>query len=217
MTHIEELLALEPVAMRGRFLDIGAGRGEVLIDALARNINAWGIEINPKKIARIKEQVPHERIEEGSAEDLPYPDASYTFVNMCELIEHVANPEKVLHEANRVLVSGGKGYLSFPNRFAFYDTHYHIRFVNWLPRAWADGYIYLRGKAKVTNGIDLQRLSDMHYYTFSQLRRLAKRCGFSIEDARFRKLANRPMLRALYVLLRPWYFRSTHVIVTKTA
>lgn len=215
MSHIQNLIALEPGLLRGRLLDIGAGRGEVLSEAIDLGIDARGIELNPTKVGWIREKVSSERITEGNAETLPYADASFEFLNMCELIEHVVDPRRVLTEAHRVLVLGGKAYISFPNRFSIYDTHYHVWFVNWLPRSMADWYIHFFGKQKTKGGIDLQQLSEMHYYTFKQFEKLVRSCGFVMEDVRVRRLKGRPIARALYFLVRPWFFRSSHVLLSK--
>lgn len=215
MSHIQNLILLEPNLMSGRFLDVGAGRGEVLIEACKRGINAQGIELNSTKVGWIRERIPTDCIVEGSAEQMPYPDMSFDFLNMCELIEHVVNPKKVLCEAHRVLNEKGKAYLSFPNRFSICDTHFHIWFVNWFPRFMADGWVRFLKKSKVKGGVDLQQLSEMHYYTFSQFKLLAESCGFEVEDTRLRRLQKRPLKMMLYFCMRPWYFRSSHVLLKK--
>lgn len=63
---------------------------------------------------------------------LPYPDESFGLVTAFEVIEHVADGERLLSEANRVLKKGGTLVLSTPNRHAgplffrtSWDNHVH--------------------------------------------------------------------------------------------
>lgn len=51
-------------------------------------------------------------IVQGNAENLPFPEKSYDFVLLLEIIEHVSNPFKVIEEAKRV--SNNKIICTFP-------------------------------------------------------------------------------------------------------
>jgi ubiquinone/menaquinone biosynthesis C-methylase UbiE len=216
MTHLDRLLVRYPEIKDGRILDIGTGDGEFVLDCYRRKLHVDGIEVNAERVARIKKEAPDIRVVVGIAEKLPYHDASFDFINMCELIEHVEDPKKVLTEATRVLAPSGRIYLSFPNRFSIYDTHYHLWFVNWLPRVWADGVIRLLGKEKSVEGKGRQALSEMHYYTWGSFRHLAAQTGLRAEDSRLSRFQSSPYLIPLYLFLRPWYFRASHVILSKS-
>jgi SAM-dependent methyltransferase len=48
----------------------------------------------------------------GQAEHLDFPDASFTFVAMENMLDHVQDPGAVLAEARRVLVPGGQLYVA---------------------------------------------------------------------------------------------------------
>lgn len=226
-SHLGHLKTSVPDIASRRVLDIGAGRGEFLIDCAKQGIRAQGVEFNPKKVVIAREKAHAAGvsidIEEGDAEALRFPDASFDFLNMCELIEHVQHPDAALREAARVLAPGGVGYVSVPSRFSWYDTHFHVPFVNWLPRSLSEPYLKLWGKGKQYDGaVDLQRLSEMHYYTFGAFVRAVRAAGFSAEDLRERKIRARmrnPLVRSLaifaYRLARPWYFRAFHVLIRK--
>ena len=49
-----------------------------------------------------------------NAEDIPVSDSTYDFVLLCEILEHLENPEKVLREAYRILNARGVFVLSVP-------------------------------------------------------------------------------------------------------
>lgn len=225
-THLEHLIEIVPDMEGRQVLDVGAGRGAFLIDCAKRGVRAKGIEYNPTNISIAESRASDAGvsivIQQGRAEKLPYADGSFEFVNLCEVIEHVENPRKVLSELARVLAPEGKGYISVPNRFGWYDPHFHLPFVNWLPRRFADTYIALRGRHKEYQGESgEQRLSQMHYYTFGAFVREVQRAGLTLEDARVCKLRLRfhglllRLLLCVYYLARSWYFRTFHVLVTK--
>ena len=53
-------------------------------------------------------------------------------------------PVRACEEIYRVLKPGGYGYISFHNRFGFYDYHYHLHFINWLPRSVANLFCFFK-------------------------------------------------------------------------
>lgn len=228
-THLSHLQEIVPDLKERRILDIGAGRGTFLIDAARRGIPASGIEYKRSNVvtahARAAEAGVVIDLAVGNAEHLPYESACFDFVNLSEVIEHVQDPEAVLAEIFRVLHVGGSAYVSVPSRYSWYDTHFHIPFVNWLPRAWSDSYIAVWKRHKdyqADPDADVQRLSEMHYYTYRGAERLVRAAGFSAEDLRLAKLKKRfqnPIVRsfvkAAYYLFRPWYFRAFHILIRK--
>jgi SAM-dependent methyltransferase len=227
MTHFDELLANLPDLKERRLLDVGAGRGKFTIDAASRGAKVVGLE----PYAKYREEILKNASERGLAvevvpgagEALPFPDGSFGFANVSEVIEHVEEPEKVARELFRVLASAGAAYVSVPNRFGFKDQHFHMYFVNWLPRAWADAYISLFGKHKdYQSAAGRQRLASMHYMTYGGAKRLFSRAGFRVEDLRERKLRRKfkafaPLFFLPYHILRAAYFDSFHLLLIKPA
>ena len=55
-----------------------------------------------------------------NAESVPVDGGTYDNVVMCELLEHVEYPEKVLKEAARLLKQGGKIIISIPFLFPYH-------------------------------------------------------------------------------------------------
>jgi len=195
MTHIDHLLLQVPDLKERKMLDLGAGRGDFLIDAVKRGFTAEGVEYNPAYVLIARERAQKDGVEinlqEGAGEVLPFPDNSFDFINAAEVLEHVQDPEKVISEMARVLKKNGMAYVSVPNRFGFFDPHFHLYFVNWLPRSWSDGFIHLFGKQKNYADTDAghQRLSEMHYMTRGDFEQLCRRYNFTFSDSRERKLA----------------------------
>ena len=116
----------------------------------------------------------------AAGEALPFPDEHFDVIMCMDVLEHVQDPEKLLAEISRCLKRGGLCQLTAINRFAFRDPHYHVRFVNWLPRRFADSYLRLVGRAKDNSRFaDRQTLREMHYYTYGGLARLLARHGLT--------------------------------------
>ena len=208
-------------------LDLGSGKGAFLLQAAERGATVTGLEISEKYIRMAKERLSsagyHVRIEHGAGEHLPFRDAEFGFINMCEVIEHVEDPDRLLSEAYRVLQSGGHAYLSVPNRFGFRDQHFHLYLVNWFPRALSDLFIIMFGKHKdyADTGIGRQSLTDMHYFTFGTIVQRAREVGFEVQDMRVTRITRelhgikRYLALMGYRILRAFYFDSFHLLLTK--
>ncbi len=227
-THLDNLVFYIPDLKKRRILDVGAGRGKFLIECAEHGFTAKGLEYNQDNIAIIKNIAGNKNlnidIERGIAENIPFPSDSFDFLNFSEVIEHVKLPATVLREAYRVLAPKGLAYMSVPNRFGWLDQHFHLAFVNWLPRPWADFFIYLFRKHKnYSGGSGLQKLQEMHYYTYNDFVREACQAGFLVHDMREIKIKSKFKSNKTlsffaiitYKLFRPWYFDSFHFKLIK--
>ena len=157
------------------------------------------------------------------AEKLPYETERFIFVNASEVTEHVNDPVKMCSEIYRVLKQEGKAYISFHNRFGFYDYHYHLYFINWLPRMWTEFVLKLLKKQKPDGEAGRQKLVTMHYYTYGQAKRLLEKIGFDVEDIRINKIKKMfPVLSGVVLsvyfgLFRLLYFNTFHILATKSS
>lgn len=75
----------------------------------------------------------------GDAERLPFPSDTFDGIICTEVLEHIFNKQKALHEIARVLKPGGEVFLTTPSRTAV--GLWHALF--WLPRRF---HRLLRGK-----------------------------------------------------------------------
>jgi ubiquinone/menaquinone biosynthesis C-methylase UbiE len=115
----------------------------------------------------------------GAGEALPFPNSHFDIIICLDVLEHVQNPEQLISEIGRCLQPGGLSFFTAINRFAFNDPHYHVRFVNWLPRRFSEPYLKLIGRNKDNSRFgDRQTLNEMHYYRYGQLPRIAERHSF---------------------------------------
>jgi ubiquinone/menaquinone biosynthesis C-methylase UbiE len=210
----------------GLVLDIGSGRGHFLCDMAKLGFQAHGVETNAEYI-RLANQLAEESgvkifIAQSRGEHLPYSDNYFDFVNCAEVTEHVDDPDKLCREIFRVLKPGGKGYVSFHNRWGVYDYHYHLPFINWLPRFWTEPVLKIINKQKADSpAIGKQKLVTMHYFTYRAVMKKLSNIGFAVEDIREKKIKSKffwptPLLSLYYFLLRPFYLNTFHILITKS-
>ena len=102
-----------------RVLDIGCagGYGSVAIVARAREPRVIvGVERDPELLARAQRHFPWLTMIDADGSELPLADSCTDAVLLLDVIEHDAEPERVLAEAHRVLRPGGTIIVSVPHR-----------------------------------------------------------------------------------------------------
>jgi SAM-dependent methyltransferase len=100
-------------------LDVGCafGYGSAAIVARGpRGRTIVGVERDPEHLKQARKSFPWIEIIDADAGELPVADDCADAVVMLDMIEHVADPERVLVEAHRVLRSGGVIVISVPHR-----------------------------------------------------------------------------------------------------
>jgi ubiquinone/menaquinone biosynthesis C-methylase UbiE len=224
--HLKNLIFLIPDLLQRNILDLGSGRGVFMLEVLRRGGKITGLEIYDKYIEETNRILQTENLKAdvlmGVAENMPFEDNKFGFININGVIEHVLDPKKMMLEVDRVLKTDGKVYMDVPNRFGMKDQHFHLYFVNWMPRKLSDLAVSFLGLDKdynINNG--LQRLSQMHYFTYGKITKFLKEHGFGVEDVREIKIKSKfkgvleILMMGIYKILRPWYFDSFHLILTK--
>ena len=103
----EALLDAAGVISDMRVLDIATGPGYVAGAAANRGADAVGIDFAPNMVAEARKLNPKAAFQEGDAEDLHFPDASFDAVVISFGMLHFSRPEAVLAEVLRVLQPGG--------------------------------------------------------------------------------------------------------------
>jgi SAM-dependent methyltransferase len=107
-----EFLARLEIAPGTRMLDAGCGAGQIAIPAAKAGARVTGIDIAANLIAQARQRAAAARVkvqfDEGDAEDLPYPDASFDLVVSLIGAMFAPRPELVAAELLRVCRSGGR-------------------------------------------------------------------------------------------------------------
>jgi ubiquinone/menaquinone biosynthesis C-methylase UbiE len=136
-TFVEHALRLLDRCKRGRALDIGTGPGQIVIK-LARRLTRWkfsGVDRSPNMIAQACANLDAAgpalagRVEFQIADGnkLPFPDAGFDFVMCNSVLHHLAEPEKLLAEMERLARPGGAILLRDLRRPGRFAHPFHIR------------------------------------------------------------------------------------------
>lgn len=168
-----------------KLLEIGSGYGLFLTLCLKNGIRAEGIEPanqdTYKSTLKISKEILKRSgfnpnvIKQVSAEDLPYRTNSFDLVVSSFTLEHVQNLGKVLKESVRVLKSGGYLYFTVPNYGSFWESHYGIIWIPYLPRFLAPIYVRFWGK-------NPKFLDELQFVNQLELERIVQKLPLSVLD-----------------------------------
>lgn len=96
------------VAAGHALLDVACGPGYLAAEAARRGAAVTGLDFSAAMVELARQRNPGLRFQEGDAQALPYPDASFDAVTMNFGLLHLDQPERALAEAARVLKPGGR-------------------------------------------------------------------------------------------------------------
>jgi len=145
-------------------LDIATGPGYVAAAATARGARVVGIDFSAPMVARARELNPAVEFQEGDAEELSFPDASFDAVVMSFGILHLARPERAVREAMRVLKPAG--------RFAF---------TAWAKPEEAVGFGMILKAVQAHGSLDVPLPEGPPFFRFSD----EAECGRILREAGF--------------------------------
>lgn len=124
-----------------RFLELGIGTGRIAIPLLARGANVTGVDISPRMVARLRENLaahqaelpgqPWGRLDVRSADmtALPFEAQTFDAVVVVHALHLVPEWKRALDEALRVLRPGGV--------FLLGQDHHPTRSAESVQRQWA--------------------------------------------------------------------------------
>ncbi len=108
---VEPFLARVPAG--GEALEVGCGGGQLAVDLATRrtDLRYVGLDLSHEQIGRARRRAaplsPRVTFIQGSALDLPFPDARFDVVISVASIKHWPDPARGLSECTRVLAPGG--------------------------------------------------------------------------------------------------------------
>jgi ubiquinone/menaquinone biosynthesis C-methylase UbiE len=95
-----------------RLLDVACGAGQLTIPAARKGIEVTGLDLAANLVQQARARAAEEdlkiQVDEGDAENLPYPDASFDVVMSLSGSMFAPRPELVASEMTRVSKQGGR-------------------------------------------------------------------------------------------------------------
>ena len=120
---------------KGRLLDIGVGRGQLVQAAHAAQWDVTGIEPS-SRFASYAEKLSGVSIRAEPLEGCGFPDNSFDCVVLSAVLEHLYNPDETVAEISRILRRGGVVYIDVPNEDGLYfkvgNLYHRLRGRDWV-------------------------------------------------------------------------------------
>ena len=129
--------AIERFGVRGRLLDVGAGKGEFVRVASAAGWNAEGIE--PSAALAHDARAHGANVRAGHLDPTAnLPTAAFDAVTMVHVLEHVDKPVDMLRSLKPYLTPQGVIFVEVPNCDSYFirfvDLYYAARGLHWSAR-----------------------------------------------------------------------------------
>jgi SAM-dependent methyltransferase len=119
----------------GRVLDVGSGRGDVLVAARERGWEAVGIDLSPS-FAEYASKRSDAEVRREPIERCGFAAGSFDAVILAAVLEHLYDPDETVREIARVLRPGGAFFVDVPNETGLYfrlgNLYQKLRGRDWV-------------------------------------------------------------------------------------
>jgi len=210
LRYLADLALVEALAPPGTVLELGAAPCHMTALLKLSGIDAVGVDIQPQRVGDlIREFNLDVRRCDIEREPLPFADAHFAAVLLCETFEHLRiDPAFVLSEIHRVLAPGAPLLLTTPNLYALPNL---ARLA--LGRSIADP-AHEFGKLRT-----LGHMGHVREYSAREVSGFLQTSGFVVDSIGYRFHANKrgrraTLLRIAYRLC-PQRFRREIVIIAR--
>lgn len=179
---------LESLPVRGRLLDAGCGRGELLFLGQRLGYKCVGFDNSPERVSLARRYSDSVYLADLEGE-LPFGDQSFETVLCCEVLEHLKKPQTAIGNLVRVLKAGGYLILSVPShgwwrwlfplcgRRLFLDQKEHLREYSFFRLKHHESIGRLIGEVTEA-GLSLISFEGVFIYDLPGLGRLMTRLPF---------------------------------------
>ncbi|MHC1783304.1 MAG: class I SAM-dependent methyltransferase [Anaerolineaceae bacterium] len=213
--QLQQVRDFSQIQTGDRLLDIGCGYGSFVIACRQAGIDACGIDLGDFDIQFARKRMTEEKQSEnpmdifhlGDGQNTGFQDASFDVVTAWNLLEHVPDYNKLIHEAFRLLRPGGHFIGIAPNYLAFrQEAHYHVPWLPLFPRSLAHAYLMRRG-------LDPRFFDeDIHYVTACGIQKALVENGFTAIYPEKTKFDHPELIRSDSLRSRVNHLRSLHLV-----
>jgi methionine biosynthesis protein MetW len=98
-----------------KILDIGCNDGKIRL--FLKNPAYFGVDIDKDLVKKLKEEGVSVKQVDLNKNELPFKEEKFDFILLLDILEHVANPQKLLLDAKERLAENGKLIISLPNDY----------------------------------------------------------------------------------------------------
>lgn len=184
--RLRAVAALSPPP--GRLLDVGCGEGSFLREAKKAGWNVSGTEFSPAGAGMAR--MSGVTVFTGELWEARFPSGGFDVATCWHVIEHVADPHRLLLEMQRILAPGGLLVLATPN---LHDRLFRLAYL-------------LARRQQLRLFEPQEREVHLFMYSADTLRRLVASTGFTDIRVGFdRGAAAVPGKRAVDTLAYGWY------------
>jgi len=153
---------------RGRLLDVGCGRGELVYTAKKMGWEAIGTDISEAFIRYAKERF-HIDARAGNLEEMGFPVESFDAVSLVSVLQCSHYPKFLLWEINKIMKKGGVLFVETTN----YDGLLYIL---------GDLFYRIMGQNRTTRLSPLSPGYEVYGFSSHSLKEILLRTGFEILD-----------------------------------
>ena len=151
---------------RGRFLDIGCARGDLLLALRDKGFECFGVEVSHGAVAMGRRDHNLDLFA-GTLEEAAYPDGHFDWVSAGDVVEHLQDPAAMIAEIARILRPGGRAIIEVPSEATIF-------------RRVARGIYRLTG-GRVRGPLDkLYNPFHLTYFSPRSMRRALENAGLSV-------------------------------------
>jgi len=131
-------------------LDFGSSTGIIATEISRKAKVVYGVDVDEegvehaKKYSEGRDNVTFLKLDLLDKEERCKFEKKQFDVIVCnQIYEHVSDPVEMLKAFDELLADDGVIYFGATNRFVVMEPHYHLPFLSWFPKSFADRYIRL--------------------------------------------------------------------------
>ena len=169
---LEQIVNIFRSLEKGKVLDLGCGDGDY-----AKRLKDLGYEVTAGDIDENRFKYGNEISFKHCdiTKEMPFPDNTFDYVLLLEVIEHLRNPYAVIPEIRRIIKKNGFLLMSTPNILSLKSR---LRFI------FEGAYEYFREPPLDQVENPRENIFNLHLvpYRYHELEYLLSACGFKVSD-----------------------------------